>query len=84
MVAVKLFSGTRVRSKPSLRICALGYRKELIVAVIGSISTPTILASGGARPMNVPAPQPGSSTRPPAKPASRRASHSEAAISGSV
>jgi hypothetical protein len=55
-----------------------------MVAVIGSISTPTIVASGGARPMNVPAPQPGSSTRPPAKPASRSASHTVAAISGSV
>lgn len=52
-------------------------------AVIGSFSTPTIWALGGANPMKVPAPQPGSSTRPPVNPASCTAFHMAAAMAGS-
>lgn len=44
-------------------------------AVSGSSSTAIIYAPVGAKPMNVPAPLPGSSTRPPSKPRRCIASH---------
>ena len=36
-----------------------------MAAVVGSSSTPIIDTASGAVPMNTPAPQPGSNTRPP-------------------
>ena len=83
-VAAKELLGTRVDWKPSSRTCADGYRCAATAAVIGSFSTPTIWALGGANPMKVPAPQPGSSTRPPVNPASCTAFHMAAAMAGSV
>ncbi|SLJ75935.1 Uncharacterised protein [Mycobacteroides abscessus subsp. abscessus] len=77
-------AGTRVVSNPSERICAFGYSAAAMAAVIGSFSTPTITASGGANPMKLPEPQPGSRTRPPVKPAERTASHMAWAMAGSV
>ena len=49
-------------------IVASGYRAAAIAAVIGSSSTPVMRAAGGAKPMKLPEPQPGSRTRPPVKP----------------
>ncbi|SIE93362.1 Uncharacterised protein [Mycobacteroides abscessus subsp. abscessus] len=84
MVSAKLFSGTRVVSNPSRRICAEGYRAAATAAVNGSFSTPTMTAFSGAWLMNVPLPQPGSSTRPPLNPAWPMASQMTAANAGSV
>jgi len=43
-----------------------------------------MVAAGGANPMKEPTPQPGSSTRPPVKPAASTLSHRAATIAGSV
>ena len=55
-----------------------------MAALMGSFSTPTICAVSGAKPMNVPAPHPGSRTRPPVKPACCNAFHICSAMAGSV
>jgi len=56
------FSGRRVVAKVPLMILAVGYRAAAIPAVTGSSSTPAIWAVGGAKPMKLPEPQPGSRT----------------------
>ena len=60
--------GARVAAKDSARICASGYRYAATAAVIGSSSTPTICAPGGAAAMKLPDPQPGSRTGPSVNP----------------
>ena len=67
-----------------LTIFACGYSCSAICAVVPSSSTPTIRASLGARPMNTPAPHPGSITSPPANPSSPASCHIAAAIAGCV
>ena len=53
-------------------------------AVVESSSTPVMRAPSGAVPMNVPRPDPGSSTRPLSKPSSRSPSHIAVVNSGDV
>ena len=55
-----------------------------MAAVTESLSMPTITALAGAKPMKLPEPQPGSSTRPPLKPACCTATHIASAMAGSV
>ena len=84
IAASKTPSGRRVSAKLSVRIVAFGYSPAAIPAVTGSSSTPVIWAFFGAMPMKVPAPEPGSSTRPPSKPNSRIASHIASTMAASV
>ena len=77
-------SGRRVAANDSARIVACGYSARATCAVDGSSSTPVSSAPSGASPMKIPAPQPGSSTRPPLKPRSRTACQIAAATCGSV
>ena len=71
-----------VSAKLSQRICACGYSAAATCAVIGSSSMPTIAVPSGASPMKLPAPQPGSRTRPPPKPNAASPSHIAWAIAG--
>lgn len=82
--ASKCPSGSRVSAKDSARTVACGYSSAQIAAVSGSSSTPVICADSGARPMNVPAPEPGSRTAPPLNPSPSSSRHTCRAIIGSV
>jgi len=75
--------GGRVATKDSARISARGYSRA-ILAVVGSSFTLTACTPGGARPMNVPEPHPGSRTRPPSNSQPPHASHIGVTIAGSV
>ncbi len=68
----------------STRTVACGYNAAAIEAVTSSSSTPTISAEGGASPMNVPEPAPGSCTLPLANPSPSIRRHMWLTISGSV
>jgi hypothetical protein len=70
----KYIAGMRVSANDSARMLACGYRYAAIAAVTGSRSTPVISAPSGARPMKLPEPHPGSSTRPSVNPSRPSAS----------
>jgi len=84
IAASKYPSGSGVCANDSARIVAWGWIACAIRAVLGSSSTPVSCAPAGASPMNVPAPAPGSSTRPAWNPRSVSVCHIACAIAGSV